>query len=270
MSCASHSPSSADPASAAPAEARRTGCACCGGICQADLTTYYQAVLVEFVDLSRELARRAGAEARDEAARRPSAAAAVEPLAAAADSEAAAPSRSRSAARPRSAIDRAGLTLHRLGRTARLNIALSSELQEDWRHRDAKRASEQAAAETARKTRLKAQLKRLVERAIERQADRELDRAANAEAPGKFDEDAVAREKEFRFDTLDERLEEEDIVRDLGHCALGALMARICQDIGLDPDWGFWAKDHWAIEEAQSNAPGSPYARPPDTPPPGG
>jgi hypothetical protein len=37
-------------------------------------------------------------------------------------------------------------------------------------------------------------------------------------------------------------------------------MARLCDDLGLDPDWDQWAEETWAIEETRARAEGSPYA----------
>ena len=41
---------------------------------------------------------------------------------------------------------------------------------------------------------------------------------------------------------------------------VGAVIARLCEDYDLEPDWSLWAGEAWAIEEAATNAEGSPYA----------
>ena len=46
--------------------------------------------------------------------------------------------------------------------------------------------------------------------------------------------------------------------------SIGETIAMICKDLGLKPDWGLWKDEDWAIEEAEANTPGSPYAKPPD------
>ncbi|HWK43148.1 MAG TPA: hypothetical protein VNT30_00400, partial [Stellaceae bacterium] len=76
--------------------------------------------------------------------------------------------------------------------------------------------------------------------------------AINAELTGIK---AYQRERELR-----ERLEDEDVETDIGSHPIGEIIARICWDLGLDPNWRRWAEDHWAVEEARTKAPGSPYA----------
>ncbi|HWK43106.1 MAG TPA: hypothetical protein VNT30_00190, partial [Stellaceae bacterium] len=91
-----------------------------------------------------------------------------------------------------------------------------------------------------RRHRRKAQVGRIVKQAI------------NAELTGIK---AYQRERELR-----ERLEDEDVETDIGSHPIGEIIARICWDLGLDPNWRRWAEDHWAVEEARTKAPGSPYA----------
>ena len=40
----------------------------------------------------------------------------------------------------------------------------------------------------------------------------------------------------------------------------GAIVAEICKDLNLEPDWSLWAEAHWARSETRNEAPGSPYA----------
>ena len=47
-------------------------------------------------------------------------------------------------------------------------------------------------------------------------------------------------------------------------------VAAFCKALGLKPDWGRWKDSFWAIEEAEDEAPGSPYAARPGTGPPDG
>jgi hypothetical protein len=42
---------------------------------------------------------------------------------------------------------------------------------------------------------------------------------------------------------------------------IGASVARLCAELGLTPDWSLWEDEDWAIEEAETDAPGSPYGR---------
>ena len=41
---------------------------------------------------------------------------------------------------------------------------------------------------------------------------------------------------------------------------IGAVIARLAEDLGLTPDWCLWAAQDWAVEEAATGAEGSPYA----------
>jgi hypothetical protein len=47
-------------------------------------------------------------------------------------------------------------------------------------------------------------------------------------------------------------------------------IAAHCKALGLKPDWTLWKDEDWAVEEAEANTPGSPYARQPETPLPEG
>jgi hypothetical protein len=46
-------------------------------------------------------------------------------------------------------------------------------------------------------------------------------------------------------------------------------IAAFCQDLGLKPDWDLWKDSFWAVEEAEDEAEGSPYAAPATGPPDG-
>jgi hypothetical protein len=44
---------------------------------------------------------------------------------------------------------------------------------------------------------------------------------------------------------------------------IGELLAHICHDLGLTPDWNDWRGEDWALEEAEARAPSaSPFAPP--------
>ncbi|MGZ3400761.1 MAG: hypothetical protein ACXWKX_15340 [Caulobacteraceae bacterium] len=57
-----------------------------------------------------------------------------------------------------------------------------------------------------------------------------------------------------------ERLEDDDIYRDLSRRPLGEIVALICKDLGLEPDWGRIAGEYWAEAEIAKRPTGSPYA----------
>jgi hypothetical protein len=57
-----------------------------------------------------------------------------------------------------------------------------------------------------------------------------------------------------------ERLEDDRIYRDLTQRPLGEIVALICKDLGLEPDWDRLAGEYWAKAEIERPPPGSPYA----------
>ena len=56
-----------------------------------------------------------------------------------------------------------------------------------------------------------------------------------------------------------ERLDDEDIYRDVQTRPVGELVALICRDLGVDPDWPKLAQEAWALEEMASGVEGSPF-----------
>jgi hypothetical protein len=58
-----------------------------------------------------------------------------------------------------------------------------------------------------------------------------------------------------------ERLTDDDIYGDITDRPLGEVVARICEDLGLSPDWTTLAREAWAVDEAATGAPGSPFPR---------
>jgi hypothetical protein len=70
------------------------------------------------------------------------------------------------------------------------------------------------------------------------------------------DEDAVER---LTRET-NERLEDEDLLGDILQRPIGEVVALICKDLGLTPDWDLMATEAWAIEERLQGDPASPFA----------
>ena len=64
-----------------------------------------------------------------------------------------------------------------------------------------------------------------------------------------------------------ERLFDPDITGELLDRPIGELVARICADLGLSPDWLALAREAWAQAEITERPAGSPYAAWPDLPP---
>ena len=63
------------------------------------------------------------------------------------------------------------------------------------------------------------------------------------------------REIERLLDDLDERIEAGDYDDTLQTAPIGELVARICADLGVIPDWDLWDHD-WAIDHLRSRDPG--------------
>lgn len=127
------------------------------------------------------------------------------------------------------------LTYARLTRAVRLTLAMETHILDGL---------ESAATEVRRKR--AASRRGLVERVVEA--------AVEAEVAGEDDQLALMAE-------VTERLwDDEDIDLDR---PVGETIARICADLGLAPDWGRWAMEPWALEEARTGAHGSPFAEPP-------
>jgi hypothetical protein len=60
---------------------------------------------------------------------------------------------------------------------------------------------------------------------------------------------------------LDARIDQEaDRDPDFANLPIGVLVARICRELGVTPDWALWADTDWAKAEAQDQTPGSPFA----------
>jgi len=76
------------------------------------------------------------------------------------------------------------------------------------------------------------------------------------------DEDRIERLQ----DEAIERLQDEDIHGAVLTRPMSEMVADICQDLGLDPDWTRLARECWAVEEIASGDVGEPlaaFARPP-------
>ena len=153
--------------------------------------------------------------------------------------------------------------VERVARTVRLSLALAARLDGDEPVRRARARSDEAAEREAEAEARK--------RAREAREHAELVHAARREdmvfevleatlkAEGLDREDVHERAVEINervAESMSDREWEYDYVRR----PVGAVIAKLCEDFGLEPDWSLWAEEAWAIEEAQTNAEGSPYA----------
>ena len=81
--------------------------------------------------------------------------------------------------------------------------------------------------------------------------------------------DGPAANRERLFNALDARLDAEgEDEEDFTYLPMGVLLARVCRELGVRPNWSLWADEPWAIAEARAQVPGSPFTGPdaPDAP----
>jgi hypothetical protein len=144
------------------------------------------------------------------------------------------------------------LAYARVARAVRLTIALQSRLLQDLQALDevAERHLHGGRSNAARAR--KARIGRI------------LDRVIDAEAPDDAEGDRLAGE-------VRERLEHDDIYGDVLARPVGELVALICRDLGLSPDWVRLAEEAWAQDEIEGGQAGSPFSPPrwPSPAPPG-
>ena len=134
----------------------------------------------------------------------------------------------------------------RLSRSVRMTLALHTKLLEDYRKSDEERAAERtrraAAARDAHRANQRDKVKRVAEATIDAETGEDWN------------------EREDLLDALSERLKDFDDYADLGNRSIGEIIARICRDLGLKPDWRRWVDAAWAKQEMAEKPPGSPYA----------
>ena len=252
-----HRPVETDPASREPSEASPASCACCGGTREPDPTDDFIVMLKEYAQLGMRLARVAVARAEEEDAGQAPAPAEPDVAAEAEDSDA-----GKRDAERRTALKSADLAYSRAGRSIRLSMSLAIKFHGDRLERDKKIGSAQADAERERIGRRKGQLQRLATEAIKRHTEQEIERQLEAEEIDEVDEEAKEDALQSLYETLYERLDEEDIERDLDICPTSDLLGRICQDLGIEPDWERLGRMFWALEEIRRNVPGSRFTGP--------
>jgi len=158
------------------------------------------------------------------------------------------------AGRPAPAQPRGGESsapIARIARAVRLTLAMEGRLYDELEAEPVARKPEPSAREQQRtEARMRgcvlgATIVPVVEQAIEAAENPKGDRS----------------DTERRLDHLGERLADEDEIVSFGTLPIGASVARLCAELGLTPDWSLWEDEEWAIEEAQTDAPGSPYGQ---------
>jgi hypothetical protein len=160
-----------------------------------------------------------------------------------------------------------GLVYSRIARAVRQTLALQMRVAED-----------------IEKVRVQGEQRRVaaIRQAMEERQTEIRDYVAEAIEAEAVELKKPEREIERLLDDLDERLEAGDYDDALDDAPIGELVARICADLGVIPDWDLWDDHDWAAEhlKAQSlsdigaerwrHLEASPDGTPPDTtgPPP--
>jgi hypothetical protein len=72
--------------------------------------------------------------------------------------------------------------------------------------------------------------------------------------------DGDVRQVERLCFTVRERLDDEDLYGDLLRRPIGEMVAVICRDLGLEPDWDQLAQEAWAQAEIAEAPEGSPFS----------
>ncbi|MGZ6013181.1 MAG: hypothetical protein ACXWK0_15165, partial [Caulobacteraceae bacterium] len=152
---------------------------------------------------------------------------------------------------PEDDLTRLAMAYSRTARAVRLTVMLQSKLIKDIKAEDeagakARAEADKAAAEQAAVRDPAYQKKARVEAIVER--------VATARHHG----DAPVVDRILRESA--ERLDDEDLYGDLMDRPLSEIVARLCKDLGLDPDWAELAQEYWAVQEIESGEAGWPLA----------
>jgi hypothetical protein len=148
------------------------------------------------------------------------------------------------------------LAYERVAKAVRLTILLQSKVIADLRHREAMAAHQrrrdeplEEAARQARKAAGRERIEWIVARGIETEHD-------DNETIDRLYQEAV------------ERLDDEDLYGTVLTRPVSEILADICRDLGLSPDWPSLAEEAWAREEIRSGKVGWPLAtcQPPTEP----
>jgi hypothetical protein len=160
----------------------------------------------------------------------------------------------------------------KISRGVRMTVMLESKLLKERRlRRDGLEAAHEAKLAAMREARWAKEREEENERVEKQQKaiDEAVKDMIRAERPEGY-------ERERLFDRL-ERLwvtdpdADHDIYYDLGgeDAPVSKQVAAFCKALGLTPDWELWKDEDWAIEEAEDQAEGSPYAASATEPPDG-
>jgi len=149
---------------------------------------------------------------------------------------------------PDAVLDGAPMAYARVARAVRMTLMLQSKLIADLQSLEAKAAHEAAhghCLKGAQRVGLECDQKDRIGRII--------GRIAGADGA---DEDEVERLAEEAA----ERLDQDDLYGDILTRPVSEIIALICKDLGLEPDWPQLAEEAWAKAEIENGAAGGPLA----------
>lgn len=139
-----------------------------------------------------------------------------------------------------------GLGFSRLSRAVRLTLALEARLAEGP-------LEPVAAVSPARDPDLDAKAVKGFRRTMRRIATLEaVETLIEREAADDAEADRLQDELIDRLNAGEAEAGEEDPL-------ISAMIAEVCQALGLTPDWSLWEDADWAREEVEAREPGSPY-----------
>ena len=146
-------------------------------------------------------------------------------------------------------------------RMVRLSLALEARLEADEPARRAGvRADEAAARQAAAEAKHRA-IQAITTAEAEFLADREdmvVDVLTATLQTSGLGGQAVRDRRERLAERLNETAAEWEY--DYTERAVGAVIAKLAEDLDITVDWSLWTDTAWAMEEAAANAEGSPYA----------
>jgi hypothetical protein len=212
-------PPPAEPADADPLPERAGGCACGAAPAMAARAARRLKTLEELAEIGMDIARVLQRRVLDEAA---------------SDAGAA-----------QSADNSLGLAFARVARAVRQTVALEDKLDRPRQAPVLTPEAERAAflADLAQSPEI-ARLRVVIHRDEVRA---KVEQVIAGEADGTDAEKLLA--------DLEERLDDDEAGEDFTDRPIGELVAAICRDLGLTPDWRLWRNETWAIEEASAKSP---------------
>jgi len=160
-----------------------------------------------------------------------------------------------------------GLSFNRITRAVRLTMTLEAHVRDARRARllglDAERA-EAARAKAQAEAKRVAERESLICRTAEEMVKLRVLRR-NGEDASPLEDDDIEYEEHEEKEIEDAYWAAERLLR-RGQAYAGfmdrpvsAVVAQVCADLGLTPEWSIWKDEDWAIEEAETLA-GSPFA----------